>query len=86
MKDRRTSTWTRRAPSKTRMYVWHPPSLADYTNGIVCAIADNLDEAIRLAGVARHPDVVDREAFCEELRGLKPLVIRRGAVFEYGGG
>ena len=41
-----------------RMYVWtEVPSLYDYSNGMVCAIARTKKEAIELAVCERHPYV-----------------------------
>lgn len=38
-----------------RMYVWHPESLSDYTNGVVCVVAESKAAAIALAVDARYP-------------------------------
>ncbi|HEY8924289.1 MAG TPA: hypothetical protein VIU64_07905 [Polyangia bacterium] len=38
-----------------RMYVWHPESLSDHTNGVVCVVAESKAAAITLAVDARYP-------------------------------
>lgn len=38
-----------------RMYVWYPKSLGDYTDGVVCVIAESKAAAITLAVDARYP-------------------------------
>lgn len=45
-----------KAKTKTmRMWIWEPKSLGDYTNGMVCVIADSKLEAIQLAVDERWP-------------------------------
>lgn len=38
-----------------RMYVWYPKSLAAWTDGVVCVIAESKAAAITLAVDARYP-------------------------------
>lgn len=38
-----------------RMYVWTPPSLEDYSSGMVCVIAESKPAAILLAVDERFP-------------------------------
>jgi hypothetical protein len=37
------------------MYVWYPKSLGDYTDGVVCAIAESKVDAVDLAVEERYP-------------------------------
>lgn len=56
-----------------KMYVWHPKSIADYYDGVVCVIAESKKEAIELAVVERHPFAKRRRGLSERERAALEL-------------
>lgn len=81
-----------------KLYIWHPASLADHTDGVLVVMARSKAEAIKLGAAAMAgrvpPDRAARAVWAQrfesnatELRGIG-CEIKCGptAVVQYGGG
>lgn len=67
-------------PKTIKLFVWEGV-LCDYTCGMVCVLAYNLDEALKLAR-KKYP-----QYYLDDFAGREPKVITKPEAFAvYGGG